>query len=132
MHKFGSDVVLDLRQYFGFDYLGWVRGRVDARPEYVFCMVEGLPAESRYKTFTLPNPNNASDVEVEYQASLAHQNVLLSQLLLAWAGENAKTNDVMPPWGQTPDESKIDSGGSHLERLNAAFMRGLPANPTEL
>ena len=95
-------------------------------------MVEGLPAESRYKTFTLPNPNNASDVEVEYQASLAHQNVLLSQLLLAWAGENAKTNDVMPPWAQTPDESKIDSGGSHLERLNAAFMRGLPAQPTEL
>lgn len=124
--EFGSDIVLDLHQFYQFDYLGWVMGRVDARPEYVFCMVEGLPAESRYKRGSLPNHGEAHADMIGYEASTAHTNTLLAQVLTALAGDQVKGDELMPPWAKKAPEKRQDSGGS-VRQLHAAFLGGLAA-----
>lgn len=121
MQKFGSDVVLDLWQYYRFDYIGWVMGRVDARPEFVFCMVEGLPMDSRYKILSLPNPNGYEREHVLYSASGAHGISLASQQILAWAGKGAKVNDVAPPWMQEEAPRNAADGMQGEDRLKALY-----------
>lgn len=126
MLEFGSDIVLDLHQFYQFDFLGWVMGRFDARPEFVLCMVEGLPPESRFKVGSLPNPNEVSREMVEYEASTAHTNTLLSQALAAFAGDKVKSNDLMPSWAQQPQADKARSHGGDLKQLHAAWSGGAP------
>lgn len=127
MLEFGSDIVLDLLQFYQFDMLGWLLGRFDARPEFVLCMVEGLPSGSRYKLGSLPNPAGAHSDKVSYEASTAHTNLLLSQALSAFAGKDVKPDDLMPSWGKQPPVERSSSGGS-LRSLHAALMGGMPGS----
>lgn len=124
MQDHGADIALDLDQYHSFDFVGWLLGRVDARPEWVLCMVEGLPSGSRVKTGSLPNPREEDPQFVEYEASLAHTNVLLSQLLLAFAGgsDSVDPNDILPSWVSQKSDREGRSHGSELRDLNRAFM----------
>lgn len=134
MHEFGSDIVLDLLQYYQFDYIGWVRGQHDARPEFVLCMVEGLPADSRYKIACLPNPRDAHIDAVRYEASTAHTNTLISQFMLSFAPKEVKAEDIMPPWVETKAKATGRSvrdvpdaeGGSSgvLSKMAALFSGG--------
>lgn len=127
MQDHGSDLALDLHQFHRFDLVGWLLGRVEARPEWVLCMVEGLPSGSRYKTGSLPNPQEEHPDYVEYEASLAHTNVLLSQLLLAFAGgDNVKPNDVLPSWARHEEKGPAAPVGGSLREAYAGFAGGAP------
>lgn len=128
MLEFGPDIILDLLQFYQFDMLGWLLGRVDARPEFVLCMVEGLPSDSRYKIGSLPNPAGVDRAMVEYEASTAHTNTLLSQALGAFAGKDTDVNKLMPSWAKADAGDRERSHGGNVRSLHAALMGGLPAS----
>lgn len=150
MDSYGSEIVADLLETYGFDFQAWLRGDVNGTPLYVLSLISLLPEGSRYaKRYhfdhreELAEARKESPADAEYDAWLDSQywdgdRMLLAQAInaireltmVAGAGKWKKGKEPKYPlvgpeeWRNSDSKNPTDKKAPVSDRLHKFFFGG--------